>query len=106
MDRTGFGAGPPLPSGHRGNGGAPKRENRFVDVIAELFEVARDLCAFASLFSAAIERAWTTVLLEQCADLLAHRGQLVARLRGDEPSKGHASSGSQLRVARGIQWTN
>ena len=106
MDRTSEERVHQLPTCRRGNGSTAKRENRFVDVIAELFEVARDLCAFASLFSAARERAWTTVLLEQCADLLAHRGQLVARLRGDEPSKGHASSGSQLRVARGIQWTN
>jgi hypothetical protein len=106
MERTGVGAPPPLPGGHRGNGSAAKRENRFVDVIAELFEVARDLCAFASLFSAARQRAWATALLEQCAELLAHRGQLVARLRGDGPSKGHASSGSQLRFARGIRWTN
>jgi hypothetical protein len=106
MDRTGFGAPPLLPSGHRGNGSAAKRENPFVDVIAELFEVARDLCAFASLFSAARQRAWATALLEQCADLLAHRGQLVARLCGDGPSKGHANSGNQLRFAKGIQWTN
>ena len=106
MDRTSEERVHQLPTCRRGNGRAAKRENRFVDVIAELFEVARDLCAFASLFSAARQRAWATALLEQCADLLAHRGQIVARLRGDEPSKGHASSGSQLRFARGTPWTS
>jgi hypothetical protein len=106
MDRTSEERVHQLPTCRHGNGSASERENPFVDVIAELFEVARDLCAFASLFSAARKRAWTTVLLEQSADLLAHRGHLAARLRGDGPPKGDASSGGQPRLARGTPWTN
>jgi hypothetical protein len=76
-----------------------------VHVIDEIMAVIRDLCACSAAFSVVGEHAWAAVLIEQSAELLAHRARLLARLRGscatDVRTLDDGSSPSG-----GLEWTN
>jgi hypothetical protein len=66
---------------HCGNDGSADHDNHLVHAIAELMDVVRDLCRFATAFRAVGEAAWAEALTEQCADLLLHRARIFAGLR-------------------------
>jgi hypothetical protein len=85
-----------MPPGRRGgNGGRHGRENHSVHSIAELMDVIRDLCCFAAVFRLVGNAAYAETLIEQCADLLAHRARLLAAPGKTEP-----------RFPRGTPWMN
>jgi len=75
-----------------------------VRLIAELMGVIRDLCGCAAAFSFLGEHAWAAALIEQSAELLAHRARLIARLRGTEASG--AQSPVRGSYSGGLEWTN
>ena len=52
-----------------------------MDAIAELMDVMRDLCRFATVFRMAGPDSWAETLIEQCAELLAHRARLLSGSR-------------------------
>jgi hypothetical protein len=87
----------------RGNGHPVRRDNHLVNAIAELMDVVRDLCRFASAFWLLGRIASAEGLTEQCADLLAHRARLIAGLREDDDAAARARGGLSLR---GTEWTN
>jgi hypothetical protein len=83
----------------RGNDGAHSADNHLVHALAELMDVVRDLCRFAAVFHAAGSAPWAEALVEQCADLLAHRARLRAA---------HGRDGAQApaKARAGTEWTN
>jgi hypothetical protein len=86
----------------RGNAPAAPSDNYLVHALAELMDVVRDLCRFAASFRLAGRVAWAEALIEQCADLLAHRARLLTeRRRGGPPSPGGFRS-----PLDGSEWTN
>lgn len=89
--------------GSRGNADLPRRDNHLVNAIAELMDVVRDLCRFASAFQLLGRIASAEALTEQCADLLAHRARLLAGLHGSDNVAAHARVGGS---SRGKEWTN
>jgi hypothetical protein len=87
----------------RGNARPVRRDNRLVHAIAELMDVVRDLCRYASAFRVAGKEAWSEALTEQCADLLLHRARIFAGLLRD--------GGVTIRAGRagssgGTEWMN
>jgi hypothetical protein len=76
-----------------------------VRVIAELMDVIRDLCACSAAFSILGEHAWAAALVEQSAELLAHRARLIARLRRDRMLEEQPSADGSSRF-KGSKWTN
>jgi hypothetical protein len=89
-----------VPSHRRsGNARADNRDNRLVRIIAELMDVIRDLCGCSAAFSLLGEHAWAAALVEQCAELLAYRARLLAKLRADGALRGSS-------LSRGREWTN
>jgi hypothetical protein len=88
---------PPRP--RRGNGDAPSADNHLVHALAELMDVVRDLCRFAAVFYAAGSAPWAEALVEQCADLLAHR----ARLR---TAHGRDGAPPAAKPRAGNEWMN
>jgi hypothetical protein len=76
-----------------------------VRIVAELMDVIRDLCACSAAFSLLGEHARAAALIEQCAELLAHRARLVAGVSRDrglaQPPPPHGSSRTG-----GLGWTN
>jgi hypothetical protein len=87
----------------RGNGDRVRRDNHLVNAIAELMDVVRDLCRFASGFRLLGRPASSECLIEQCADLLAHRARLIAGLREKHDLAARARGG---RSSGGTEWTN
>jgi hypothetical protein len=76
-----------------------------VRIAAELMDVVRDLCACAAALSLMRERSRAAALVEQCAELLAHRARLLAKLRSD-PSSGGGRFDRGPSLLRGVGWTN
>jgi hypothetical protein len=76
-----------------------------VRIVVELMEVIRDLCGCSAAFTILGEHARAAVLIEQCAELLAHRARLLARLRGDGVLTPQMLPGGPSRPG-GLEWTN
>ena len=90
---------------HR-NGDGVTNDNDLVDAIAELMDVIRDLCRFATVFRMTGPDSWAETLIEQCAELLAHRARLLSGSR-EGTRAGHPTSETNAVTAlRGIKWTN
>lgn len=82
----------------------PPRQRRqpIVRIVAELMDVIRDLCSGSAAFSFMGEHARAAALIEQAAELLAHRARLIAGLRHD---RRFAEQHGPVRPG-GIGWTN
>jgi hypothetical protein len=93
---------PPL----KGNASGVARENLPVHAIAELMDVVQDLCRYAAIALVAGQHAWAETIVEQCADLLAHRASVLARARETaQPHHRHADGLAALSPW-GTKWTN
>ena len=95
----------PRPRKHR-NGDRVTRDNDLVDAIAELMDVIRDLCRFATVFRMDGPDSWAETLIEQCAELLAYRARLLSGSREGTRASHPTSETNAVTALRGIKWTN
>jgi len=93
----------PLP--HRNDDGVTN-DNDLVDAIAELMDVIRDLCRFATVFRMAGPDSWAETLIEQCAELLAHRAHLLSGSLEGARASHPTSETNAVTALRGTKWTN
>jgi hypothetical protein len=73
---------------------------------AELMEVVRDLCRFAATSHLLGRTSWADTLIEQCAELLAHRAHSIASRRTDTMGGQGTLEALAPRLIRGTEWTN
>jgi hypothetical protein len=88
------------------NGDGVDADNHPVHAVAELMDVIRDLCRFAEAFRLAGRLSRAETLIEQCADLLAHRARLLAGSPEGVPSLHSTSEPTAATSPRGTKWTN
>jgi len=93
----------PLP--HRNDDGVTN-DNDHVDAIAELMDVIRDLCRFATVFRMTGPDSWAETLIEQCAELLAHRAHLLSGSREGARASHPTSETNAVTALRSTKWTN
>jgi hypothetical protein len=74
-----------------------------VRIISELMDVIWDLCGCSAALFLLGDHTRAATLIEQCAELLAHRARLIAKVR--EGSGPQSSSCGPSRLG-GLEWTN